>query len=113
MNRFKSRLPQVIRPDIIPTDEGMIITELDSVPGGIGFTANLATQYGQLDYNVTGGSNGMMLGFADMIRFSAKRECPTLAIVVSGRSRRLPLRNGMVRVCPARELPERAHCQTA
>ena len=83
MNRFKSHLPQVIRPDIIPANDGMVITELDSVPGGIGFTANLAIQYGELDYNVTGGSNGMMLGFADMIRFTAKRECPTLAIVVS------------------------------
>ena len=83
MNRFKSHLPQVIRPDIIPSNDGMVITELDSVPGGIGFTANLAIQYGELDYNVTGGSNGMMLGFADMIRFTAKRECPTLVIVVS------------------------------
>ena len=83
MNRFKSQLPQVIRPDIIPADDGMVITELDSVPGGIGFTANLATQYGQLDYDVIGGSDGMTLGFADMIRFTAKREWPSLAIVVS------------------------------
>ena len=54
----------------------MVITELDSVPGGIGFTANLSTQYGQLDYNVAGGSNGMILAFADMIRFTAKAGMP-------------------------------------
>ncbi|MEK7307018.1 MAG: hypothetical protein AAB014_05215, partial [Nitrospirota bacterium] len=41
MNRFRSHLPGVIRPDIILTDGGMIITELDSVPGGIGITGAL------------------------------------------------------------------------
>src|SRR5665213_2427106 len=33
---FKNDLPSVIRPDIILTDDGPCITELDSVPGGIG-----------------------------------------------------------------------------
>ena len=86
MNRFKSQLPQVIRPDILPTSDGFIITELDSVPGGMGFTGNLATQYAKLDYDIVGGSNGMMLSFAEMIRALAKRESPTLAIVVSDES---------------------------
>jgi hypothetical protein len=83
MNRFKSQLPQVIRPDILPTSDGWIITELDSVPGGMGFTSSLATLYAKLDYNIVGGNNGMPLGFAEMIRSLAKREPPTLAIVVS------------------------------
>jgi len=87
MNRFKSQLPQVIRPDVLPTEEGMNITELDSVPGGMGFTGNLAMQYAKLGYDIIGGSNGMMLGFAEMIRALANRECPTLAIVVSDESR--------------------------
>ena len=30
---FKHELPRVIRPDILLTDEGFSITELDSVPG--------------------------------------------------------------------------------
>ena len=38
MNRFQEDLPRVIRPDIIPTETGRIMTELDSVPGGIGLT---------------------------------------------------------------------------
>ena len=83
MNRFKSQLPQVIRPDILPTSDGWIITELDSVPGGMGFTSSLATLYAKLDYNIVGGNNGMPLGFAEMIKSLAKREPPTLAIVVS------------------------------
>jgi hypothetical protein len=87
MNRIKSQFPQVIRPDVLSTENGMIITELDSVPGGMGLTGNLAMQYAKLDYDIVGGSNGMMLGFAEMIRSLTKHECPTLAIVVSEESR--------------------------
>ena len=32
MKRFRDHLPAVIRPDVIPTQDGMVITELDSVP---------------------------------------------------------------------------------
>jgi hypothetical protein len=42
MKRFRDLLPGVIRPDMIPTDDGMVITELDSVPGGIGLTGSLS-----------------------------------------------------------------------
>ena len=35
---FKTALPRVIRPDILLTENGWHITELDSVPGGIGLT---------------------------------------------------------------------------
>ena len=86
VNRFKSHIPLVIRPDIIPTDEGMVITELDSVPGGIGFTGNLGQQYAQLDYDIVGGANGMSREFVNMIRAYAQTERPRLAIVVSDES---------------------------
>ena len=36
---FKNDVPRVIRPDILLTENGLSITELDSVPGGIGLTA--------------------------------------------------------------------------
>ena len=36
---FKSDIPRVIRPDVLLTDTGFTISELDSVPGGIGMTA--------------------------------------------------------------------------
>ena len=32
--------PTVLRPDLLLTDEGFVMTELDSVPGGIGLTAS-------------------------------------------------------------------------
>ena len=36
---MKNEWPRVIRPDLLLTDTGLAITELDSVPGGIGVTA--------------------------------------------------------------------------
>ena len=83
MGRFKSHLPYVIRPDVIPTRQGMIASELDSVPGGIGFTASLAERYSKLGYDVVGGANGMVDGFAGMIRWVAEKEDPVVGIIVS------------------------------
>jgi hypothetical protein len=45
---FKNDLPRVIRPDILLTEEGFAITELDAVPGGIGLTAWLNQTYSTL-----------------------------------------------------------------
>ena len=45
---FKNEVPRVIRPDILLTDPGLSITELDSVPGGIGLTAWLGQTYSNL-----------------------------------------------------------------
>ncbi len=42
---FRNELPRVIRPDILLTENGLSITELDSVPGGIGLTAWLGKTY--------------------------------------------------------------------
>jgi hypothetical protein len=38
--------PPVMRPDLLLTDDGFALTELDSVPGGIGLTAFLNRLYG-------------------------------------------------------------------
>lgn len=38
-------LPPVIRPDLLICDDGFALTELDSVPGGIGLTAFLSRLY--------------------------------------------------------------------
>ena len=61
--KFREELPQVIRPDLILTETGFIIAELDSVPGGIGLTAWLNQTYSQLGYDVLGGPEGMFEGF--------------------------------------------------
>lgn len=59
----QKELPRVIRPDLILTDTGFVITELDSVPGGIGLTAWLNETYAKLGYPVVGGPAGMLAGF--------------------------------------------------
>ncbi len=61
---FKTALPRVIRPDILLTENGWHITELDSVPGGIGLTGWLNATYP----NALGGSNGMTEGFASIFQ---------------------------------------------
>ena len=63
---LKSNLPAVIRPDILWTENGWVITELDSVPGGIGLTAWLNDVYTNAGHEVIGGTTGMREGFANI-----------------------------------------------
>ena len=64
---FKNDLPRVIRPDLLLTETGLAVTELDSVPGGIGLTAWLNQTYSALPdpapAEVLGGADGMLRGF--------------------------------------------------
>ena len=53
--KVRSKLPPVIRPDLLLTNDGFVMTELDSVPGGIGLTAFLYQLYG--DYPELVGSD--------------------------------------------------------
>ncbi|MAB59205.1 MAG: hypothetical protein CMO46_01525 [Verrucomicrobiales bacterium] len=64
---IKNALPRIIRPDLILTDEGFAITEIDSVPGGIGLTGWLNKTYSALGDNVLGGPMGMMDGFKNIL----------------------------------------------
>lgn len=86
MNRFKSQIPGVIRPDLILTEAGLVATELDAVPGGIGLTGCMARQYSDLGSPVIGGRDGMVEEFAGMIRDVAENPKPALGIVVSDES---------------------------
>lgn len=86
MKRFRDALPAVIRPDVIPTQDGMVITELDSVPGGIGLTACLSRIYHDLEHhqpNLVGGRDGMVRGFARMLRSAQEQRAGGIAILVS------------------------------
>src|SRR5881394_2319689 len=60
---IRDDLPRVIRPDLILTDKGYIIAEIDSVPGGIGLTDRLNQTYSTFDNEIIGGANGMLDGF--------------------------------------------------
>jgi hypothetical protein len=109
-DRFREDLPAVIRPDVIPTDTGLTITELDSVPGGIGLTGAMAMGYRQLAmgqeqrdssnaplgnsshspsplaprlFDIVGGPDGMIRGFAGMLRERMEGHTGCVAIVVS------------------------------
>src|SRR3989475_12206325 len=64
---IRDDLPRVIRPDLILTDEGYIIAEIDSVPGGIGLTGWLNQTYSAFDRGVVGGENGMLDGFESVL----------------------------------------------
>lgn len=75
---LRNELPRVIRPDLLLTEEGFIISELDSVPGGIGLTQWLNQTYAALGDAVIGGGSGMQDGFASI--FGA---APKVHIVVS------------------------------
>ena len=86
MKRFRDVLPHVIRPDVIPTAQGMVITELDSVPGGIGLTGSLGRAYGECGYQIVGKADGMVQGFANMMEDVAGASPIHLAIVVSDES---------------------------
>jgi hypothetical protein len=104
---FKNEIPRVIRPDVLLTNSGLCIVELDSVPGGIGLTAWLNQTYSQISnlksqisekaapdegeaslaspdggqpspQRILGGSDGMTRGFAGIFG-----EAPRVHIVVS------------------------------
>jgi hypothetical protein len=95
---FKNDLPRVIRPDLLITEHGLSVTELDSVPGGIGLTAWLNQTYSNLpggerstsdqngtskspangNVSVIGGPEGMLRGFESIFDGA-----PTVHIVLS------------------------------
>jgi hypothetical protein len=80
---LKSETPRVIRPDLLLTEHGFSVTELDSVPGGIGVTAWLNQTYSQSPVHspqstVLGGAGGMLQGFASIFG-----DAPRVHIIVS------------------------------
>jgi hypothetical protein len=81
---FKNDVPRVIRPDLLITDHGFSITELDSVPGGIGLTAWLNETYAAAcnsGAEIIGGRDGMLRGFESIFG-----NAPNVHLVVSDES---------------------------
>ena len=96
---LKNEVPRVIRPDLLITEQSFSVTELDSVPGGIGLTAWLNRTYAELGESpplpspdeaapgdekpsgspaLLGGADGMLRGFASIFG-----DAPKVHIVVS------------------------------
>jgi hypothetical protein len=85
-NRFRGDVVGVIRPDLILTDDGFVATELDSLPGGMGFVGAMAEQYCRIGIESIGGPDGIADGFSAMLASTAGRPRPVAAIVVSEES---------------------------
>jgi hypothetical protein len=64
---IRDDLPRVIRPDLILTEKGYIIAEIDSVPGGIGLTDWLNQTYSKFDNEIIGAADGMLDGFRTVL----------------------------------------------
>src|SRR3954470_22959499 len=65
--QFREDVPLVIRPDLILTETGYTIAEIDSVPGGIGLTGWLNQTYAKMGGDVIGGTADMLNGFRSLL----------------------------------------------
>ncbi|MSU25008.1 MAG: hypothetical protein EXS32_14470 [Opitutus sp.] len=81
----RGTFPTVLRPDLLLTDEGFVLTELDAVPGGIGLTAFLNRLYGgATDPAVLGHGDAMIKNFyAALVALRPETPNPLIALVVS------------------------------
>jgi hypothetical protein len=75
--------PTVMRPDLLLTDDGFALTELDSVPGGIGLTAFLNRLYADSG-KILGAGDAMIASFyASLAALRPAERNPLIALVVS------------------------------
>ncbi len=82
--RNRGVFPPALRPDLLLTDEGFAMTELDSVPGGIGLTAFLNRLYAGADGPMLGADDAMLVNFhASLAALRPGVENPLIALVVS------------------------------
>ena len=69
-------MPRVIRPDLILTGnekyDSFAMTELDSVPGGMGITLWLSRFYSEHGYQILGDENGIRDGFQSLMNDGGK-----------------------------------------
>jgi len=84
----RGAFPTVLRPDLLLTEHGFVMTELDSVPGGIGLTAFLNRLYGgageTADASIIGVGDAMIRNFYDSLAaLRADLRNPLIALVLS------------------------------
>ena len=74
----------MIRPDLLLTEDGFALTEIDSVPGGIGLTAFLNRLYAGVSESIIGDNDAMLDGFYRALAAKAPdKHAPMIVIVVS------------------------------
>lgn len=83
--KSRGAFPTVLRPDLLLTDDGFALTELDSVPGGIGLTAFLNRLYGSdADPAMIGHRDAMIENFhLSLAGLRPEARNPLIAILVS------------------------------
>jgi len=80
---LKNELPAVIRPDLLLTGDGFCLTEIDSVPGGIGLTGFLNELY-RADGGIVESAVGIPDAFFEAVTGGVgPYDNPFVAIVVS------------------------------
>lgn len=84
--RLQHALPFVIRPDLLVLDDGFALTEMDSVPGGIGLTDFLNGLYGGASENIVGGDSMAEDFFSALAALRPDKPDPLVAILVSDES---------------------------
>jgi hypothetical protein len=83
-SRMRGVFSPVLRPDLLLTDHGFALTELDSVPGGIGLTAFLNRLYGLGDDGIVGHGDQMIEGFyQSLAALLPRNRTPLIALLVS------------------------------
>jgi len=81
--RNRGMFPTALRPDLLLTADGFVMTELDSVPGGIGLTAFLNRLYRDAGA-VLGADDAMIRNFhASLAALRPEIRNPLVALVVS------------------------------
>src|SRR5690606_16918466 len=82
-SRNRGAFPAVLRPDLLLTDDGWAMSELDSVPGGIGLTAFLNRLYSETG-DILGAGDAMVKNFhAAVAALRPDMRNPLIALVVS------------------------------
>ena len=84
MKYHKRTIPHIMRPDILLTPNGFVITELDSVPGGFGHLECLTSAYKEAGFEVIG--SGIIKAFTDMLKSFSGKDDPVCVIEVSDES---------------------------
>ncbi len=81
----RGAIPPVLRPDLLLTEKGFALTELDSVPGGVGLTAFLNRLYGgDNGQPIVGLDNAMVENFyQSLVTLRPETASPLVAILVS------------------------------
>lgn len=84
LNRLKSQLPLVIRPDLLLQENGWSLCEIDAVPGGLGFTGALSHLYKKNGFPVIEASEGLPAAFLSMLKaLTPDKAMPVIAVILS------------------------------